>query len=397
MGTTGPVTTKERIAFWDVLRGFAVLGVLLANMPLMSFSASLDMVAPPTGDTALDRFAFGFVRLVADTKFITIFSLLFGAGLAFMWERAEQRRAPFLKTWFRRMAVLFVFGAIHVNFIWFGDILCHYAFMGCIAVWMRRLRPKTLVIVGIVFLLLSAGMTTLMALAEQTEQEIAEGEQMRRACAEAFPTGDILKMSRVRFDMWPFFFAFMIFFWGARTLGLFLIGMALVKSGILLKPAQHLGLAKKAITIGFLFGIPVAIVNWMWADKVATPNDRLIGQTTLYFMAFFLSPAYMGVVALWTQTSALPWLQRSLAAVGRMAFTNYLSHSVITAIVFNYFHQYDRWSRFEGLVLTFGIYAFQLWVSPIWLARYRYGPLEWLWRRLTYGSAPRMYLGKAAS
>ena len=73
-----------------------------------------------------------------------------------------------------------------------------------------------------------------------------------------------------------------------------------------------------------------------------------------------------------------------LAAVGRMAFTNYIMHSVITAIIFNYMHQFDRWSRFAGLLLAFAIFAFQLWASPLWLARFRFGPLEWLWRSFIY-------------
>ena len=133
-----PVEGKQRALYWDMLRGFAVLGVLAANMPLMSRSDALDWHFTHPGHTFLDQVGFVLVRCFADTKLITIFSMLFGAGLAFMWERAQERGVPFLWTWFRRIGALAVFGVLHAALFWFGDILVHYAVMGALAVWFLR-------------------------------------------------------------------------------------------------------------------------------------------------------------------------------------------------------------------------------------------------------------------
>ena len=164
--------------------------------------------------------------------------------------------------------------------------------------------------------------------------------------------------------------------------------MALVKSGVLLRVHEHRKLVMRAVTIGLVGGVLVHAVHLLFALRSDTAAERLVANSTLYLMALFLSPAYMGLVALWTGTKSAMWLQEGLAAVGRMALTNYLSHSVITALIFNYARQYDQWDRFAGLLLTFVIYGFQLWISPIWLARFRYGPIEWLWRCAAYGVQP---------
>jgi len=390
-----PVTKAERVLYWDVLRGFAVLGVLMANMPLMSLSSSLDWSYPDPGETPLDRFAFGFVRCFADTKFITIFSALFGAGLAFMSERALRRGAPFLGMWFRRIAIMAVFGLLHVAFLWFGDILTHYAIIGALAVWFRNFTPKTLVVTGLVFLVVGALFSAASAGFEpKPEQEEGQRAMLARA-AEVLPSGDFAASMEIRHEFFGGAVILMTVFWGPRTLGLFLLGMALMKTGILLRVQEHRRLAVRALVIGLAVGVPLQIVNVIYAfagppegDDAMT--DKLVAGLSLYLVALFLSPAYMGAIALWVQTTALGWLQTRLAAVGRMAFTSYISHSVITTVIFNWCGLYDQWGRFEGLLLTFGIYAFQLWVSPIWLARFRFGPLEWLWRICTYGRRPVM-------
>ena len=136
---------------------------LMANMPLMMMSAALNFPVPYAGETTLDIFAFYFVRAIGDTKFITIFSILFGAGLQWTYERAEQRGRAFVPTYLRRLGVLALIGAIHFTFIWFGDILFHYALFGFIAMWMRRLRVKTMLITAAVLLLLTGVLFSLLS------------------------------------------------------------------------------------------------------------------------------------------------------------------------------------------------------------------------------------------
>jgi len=385
-----PVEGKQRALYWDMLRGFAVLGVLAANMPLMSRSDALDWHFAHPGHTFLDQVGFVLVRCFADTKLITIFSMLFGAGLAFMWERAQERGVPFLRTWFRRIGALAVFGVLHAALFWFGDILVHYAVMGALAVWFRKLSPKTLIIIGVVFLIFGGVFSAFGAVDGPTPEKTADQAAITQRAIEVLPSGDFLASMGFRLEMFVGVFIIFNVFFAPRTLGLFLIGMALMKSGVLLKVGEHRKLAVRAIIIGLAIGIPVQVVNLIYSMEPAPAGAdgleaRMIATVSWYLMALFLSPAYMGMVALWSQTRKLMGLQRRLAAVGRMAFTNYIMHSVITSLIFNWLGFYDAWGRFAGLLLTIAIFVFQLWLSPVWLSRFRYGPLEWLWRVLTYG------------
>lgn len=399
-----PIGRRGRIDYWDVLRGVAVLGVLMANMPLMSLSAALDYVSPYTGSGALDSFAFAFVRLFADTKFITIFSLLFGAGLAFMAERAEARGQRFERIYLRRLFWLLVIGMLHGTCVWFGDILGHYAVVGFLAMWLRHWRPRSLLMAAGLLLALNLAVMLLFAAGDPLEHlELAAGQSAAEKRAEdsarfhdAFSSGSFPAMIGPRVELYQQSQVMMAVSWAGRTLALFCAGMALVRSGVLLAIRQHRRLIVRTIMVGLTVGVPLQIVNLATADWSRTAGERLVQFGTLYLVALFLSPAYMGLVALWVESDAGVGLRRRLAAVGRMALTNYLGHSVITALIFNYARQYDQWGRFAGLVLTFVIYAFQLWISPLWLDRFRFGPMEWLWRSLVYGRQPILAARTAA-
>lgn len=382
-----PVPRSERIVMWDVLRGVAVLGVLLANMPWMSFA---HMVAMDGQDfvgydpTPLDAAAFWFVRVVADTKFITIFSMLFGAGLGLAAVKTEERGGSSAGFQVRRMAALFVFGMLHGCVVWFGDILGHYALVGCVALPFRRLQAKTLFAIGASFVVLGFGIYFVALPLSMEFTSEAEVVEKTAAAAEVFASGDFTRMLAARTPLYLTGLVVTLPFWGARTLGLFLLGMALVKSGVLRDPTSHRRVYDAMLRYGLLLGI-VAQASW-----VATSGDHtdtravLVTTAASYLTALGLSPAYLAIVFRWCESGVLPGLRRRLAAVGQMAFTCYISHSVITGLVFNYGGQYDRWGRFEGLLLTFAIFAFQIWSSPLWLAHFRFGPLEWLWRSFTY-------------
>ena len=146
-----PVAGGERIALWDVLRGFAVLGILLANIPFMAMAGV--MTDPDWyfvgGDRAIDYLSYYFVYVFADTKFVTIFSTLFGAGLALMCEKANAAGASFVGHYSRRLLVLLVFGVVHGTLIWFGDILTMYALIGFLAMVFRNCRVRTLLTPGL--------------------------------------------------------------------------------------------------------------------------------------------------------------------------------------------------------------------------------------------------------
>jgi uncharacterized protein len=400
MTKPSPVADPDRILFWDVLRGVAVLGVLLANMPLMSFGEGMTFDPYPLGpeESVGDHLAFAFVRIFADTKFITIFSILFGAGLGIMSEKAvADGDRPFAGLYLRRLALLAGLGIIHAHFIWFGDILLHYAIIGCAALLFRRIQPQGLATIAVILLLLCFGWNLLLSLPTlQPPLELTMEEQAADYNA-IYSSGDFLRMRAARTPFALMGTIFMGVAWGMRTLGLFLLGMALVKSGIFVNAESRRGLFKKVAIAGLALGLPLSAFSYFHAEQATrfgghepATSDAMLHSASLYLSAIFQSPAYISIVALWTMSGVLHGLRDRLAAVGRMALTNYLSHSIITAVIFNYLGYFGAWGRGKGLLLCFAIFAFQLVVSPIWLRAFRFGPVEWLWRSATYGQRQAM-------
>ncbi len=390
-----PVATKDRILTWDLLRGFAVLGVLLANMPLMSMTWPWTFhVAWVGSDRAEDYFAFAFVRILADTKFVTIFSLLFGAGLGLMSEKAlANGDRPFAGLYLKRLFFLFVFGALHAIFLWRGDVLVHYAMVGFVALWFRKVSVKTLVMMGSILSVL--GILCWSLLAVGMHFKMAEAPGLAASNAETLEAiylqFDYPRLLVYRAKEFITSTVFVTLIMGPRTLGLFFFGMALVKSRVLVDIAQHRLAWRRIAFFGLLLGLPLQFIWVNTSFRLAAYSDsapmglEVANSLLSAHAAYLLSPAYLAIIALWTLKPRWLGLRHRLAAVGRMALTNYISHSFITFWIFQFGEQWDRWGRFEGLALTFGIFVFQLWLSPWWLARYRFGPLEWVWRSLIYG------------
>ena len=165
--------------------------------------------------------------------------------------------------------------------------------------------------------------------------------------------------------------------------------MALVKSGWLAtlhgRRDQLLGVA--------LVGVPVGVSlcgGSLCADEIGGQEAAPTTMVLLFFGGLFLAAGYAATVALWCQSSLWPALRARLAAVGRMALTNYITHSVVTSVVFNWCGQFDAWRRPALLGFVFAVFVFQLWFSPLWLRHFRFGPLEWVWRGMTYGGAVAM-------
>ncbi len=394
-----PVAPDERVVFWDVLRGFAVLGILLANMPFMSLAASLaDMSQRDSGATLADSLARWAVFFVADTKFVTIFSLLFGAGLGFMSERARQRGQPLAALYSRRLLVLLLFGVAHGLLLWFGDILTSYALLGFAALLFRKRTPRTLVrwavpllVVG---LLLWGG---LMAFDPDDWVDRRKGPDGTLLSVEAtlaartaelrdvFSSGDFARMLPERAKIYAQSQMIVLLLFGTRTLALFLLGMALVKVGWFTRPEEQHARFRRWAILGLSIGVPLhAIAALGQAEFHDSAAWRVTSTATLYCGGLAQAFAYTGIVALWSLSERLTGLRARLAAVGRMAFTNYIAHSAITAVIFNYAGLFDRLSRAAGLGLVVAIFAAQLAWSPWWLARFHMGPLEWVWRALTY-------------
>jgi uncharacterized protein len=426
--TPAPVESEARLTSVDVLRGFALCGILAMNIAHFGWPQTVysDPTAAP-GYGWADSALWMFNHIFFDTKMMTIFSMLFGAGLVLMSDRAEAKGASLRKVYYRRVLILLAIGLVHSYLIWDGDILVPYALCGLLLYPLRRKSPRTLIVTAVVLLCLVfplwLGMRGAVSFArhvtQQVEAELQEGktpagwrmkvhdgwtkaiQESKKDPAENFQktlnihrggyggivahrAGELIGIQT---------FGFVLGFWWMVG-GRMLLGMGLMKMGVFSAQLPRDFYIRLAL-IGYGVGLPLVLADvaidfhyqFFHAQGVVymTGGWWLIGTVSSPFMAL----GHVAIVMLICQAGALSWLTRRLAAVGRMALTNYLTQSIVcTTLFYGYgLDLYGTLHRPSLYLVVLSIWAFQLWISPIWLARYRFGPAEWVWRSLTYGKA----------
>lgn len=399
-----PTSLTERIRSLDVLRGFAILGILFINIQLFALPNASFANPLVLGEMSnLDRFAYWLVHVFAELKFMTIFSILFGAGILLFVNRLSEKGMDGSKIHIRRMMWLLLFGMIHAYFIWFGDILVAYSIIGLIAVLLRKMKDAWKMVLFIVLYFIPM----LFFYAVGVFMESMPEAMMEESMAEMFPSAESLsnEISLYQNGSWFTIFVkrvelnmhyqvggfFMLSLW--RTTGIMLLGMVLLSKGVLS--------AKKSkifYTLMTIIGIGVGTIISHWGAQEMAQNEWnaihyfKYGYQYNYFSSIFTSLGYIGLIILLYQIKFLQFLMKGFEAVGRLAFTNYLCQSVICSIIFySYgFGLFGEFTRFELLFWMLGIWIFQMTSSYIWLKYYRMGPLEWLWRYLTYREKPQL-------
>lgn len=389
-----PVQAWERIQALDAIRGFALLGVLLMNLhfwfrgPVEAYWAS----AHPYrgfGDAWTDVAMMVFFN----GKSVTLFSFLFGVGLSVQLERAAARGAAFGAYAARRLSSLLAFGLLHIALLWCGDILYYYALIGApLLLFLRRsaraafIWGVALIVLPLVAGLLLASPPTAAELAHRQAQAVAGAQ----ASLAAYGHGSWLQAATFRLHQ----------FWGIfqdvksfvpYTLGLFLLGAAAWKRGVFRDPESHLKLIRAVAWLG-LVGLVATLALVAWALRAGRFSDLDLGSDLAmlgYLITPLLSFGYAAwILLLWRREAwrrVLAWL----APMGRMALTNYLLQSLVLTWLFNGygFGLYGKLGPFLGtLGIGLALYALQILLSIVWLRRFQYGPLEWLWRCLTYGA-----------
>ncbi len=479
-----PVAPAERVGTVDVIRGFALLGILLMNIvsfgwPAAAYDDPTVAYDPSVLDPALARIAdpTGFPRIAAVSgwldltewsiakvffagKMMTTFSMLFGAGLVLMTDRADARGKSLRGVYYRRSLWLMVIGALHGYFVWGGDILYMYGGCALLLYLFRRWSAPALLTAGVVAMavivplagLVAVGVGTWQALDRDAEAMEALGqpagpivggireffEQRREEAkaeatkkqAEAKAAGDEKKADEADDSDKPSAVrvaeeinTYRGGWWGIvkdraetlfveQTLGLvlggflfiggrMLIGMALMKWGIF-AGTQPYRIYMIMALIGYGLGLPMAAAGAGLSILMRSEGmlDWVAGP---FLFEYFAVPLVaLGHIATLVMICKAGWFlgaTRRLAAVGRMALSNYLTHSIVCSTLFyGYgFGLFGSLPRTALLVVVFALWAFQLAFSPWWLARFRYGPVEWLWRTLTYGKIqPFRYASKPA-
>ncbi|MEM7367049.1 MAG: DUF418 domain-containing protein [Bacteroidota bacterium] len=392
-----PTTSTERIQALDFLRGFALLGILIMN--IQSFAMPSAYLNPSNyGDlTGANKLVWILSHLFADQKFMTIFSLLFGAGIILMTERAEARTGKSAGLHYKRTFWLLMIGLIHAHIIWNGDILFSYAMCGFFVYLFRKKNPKTLLILGLLMISVHSIFYSLMGSsmaywpAEAVEQAKVSWEKSPAQIQEEISliTGTLGEQighnSTTALFMETLVF-FMIFLW--RAGGLMLVGMALYKWGVF-TAKRSAGFYKKGLLIGWLIGFPLAAygVYRNFAADWSFEFSMYLGSQYNYWASLGIAFGYICGIMLLAQSQAFPWLRDRLAAIGQMALTNYLAQSLICVFLFwgVGFGLYGELERTAQVLVVLAVWGVQIAWSRPWLDRFLFGPVEWLWRTLTYG------------
>lgn len=400
--TIKPVSSQERIMLLDTLRGFALFGILMVNMPLFNNPHTIMMGDYSIWTDALSKSSTWFIRFFFEGKFYVLFSLLFGMGFHLFMQKINENRK--VLTVFRiRLMYLLLFGILHVVLLWYGDILVWYALFGFIITWLQKKSNRSLIKWAIGFMLIpilvTAAFTASMFMAmriPEAAEGMLEGFEQSRAHMQAmtdkayalYPTGSFVEIINFRLREYSQLLWGVLFFY-PNVLSWFLIGMLLMRKGYLRNPEAHKPFFKRLLMISLPIGLSA---SWVYAhfspqvDQFDVSWINLFSLTASIVGGFFMAMTYLSLIVMLSQIGLFTRIRRLMAAVGRMALTNYLMQSVVAGFLFfSYgFGLYGKVSPFQGILITIAIYLVQVMWSYYWLKAYRYGPMEWLWRSLTY-------------
>jgi uncharacterized protein len=361
-----PTAAAERNTTLDAVRGVAVLGILTMNAVSYGLEpAAYFNVDAGGSDTTVDRIIGATGEIFFDQKFMGLFSMLFGAGIVLFADRAEAkgRRPVLFSLW--RNTLLLVIGVVH-SLIWDGDILVVYALCAPVLLALRKLSPRTLIVLGTVVVLSSA---VLAAVAQHSVDAAGAG------IGDGYWYADGRLSDEVGLWLVADFFL--------RALGMMLIGVALYRTGVITGQRTDAYYHRMA-RYGLGLGLPLAAAGYVWvAAADFAPEVAVAGSIPNTVATIPVVFGYLAVITLWDATGSTG-LHHRVRATGRMALTNYLSQSVLGVVILGTLFDPADLTRTALVVFIVAVWALQLWWSPAWLARFRYGPAEWLWRSGTY-------------
>ena len=416
--SAGPIESAQRVHALDALRGFALLGVFISNSLnwfngrlFLPKEQALALAASPLELTVNSLFA-----LLIEQKFVTLFTLLFGLGFALQMTRAEGRGTSIVPVYRRRLLVLLGIGLVHMFAIWLGDILTTYALVGFLLLSFRQCSEKTVLVWAALFLFVvptvfSIGQRVLpvmldgAAATERAQKATREEDAERRAAFFAGLSSDSVVTSQQ---------ANAAYGWASIPnpnrpvllsiiLGRFLLGLWAGRRGLLQDVERHRPLLRKlaawGLGVGSVIGLVVLALNLTYRGVTSLPGWLVWMRIPKDVGILFLGVGFAAAFALLFQKERWRKVLGVFTPAGRMALTLYLMQSVLSITL------YDGWGLGlvgrtpPSLTVVFSLLLFagQVAFSHWWLARFRFGPVEWLWRSLTYGRAQPMRLGPTAA
>ena len=398
MSDARPVDPKKRIVLLDALRGFALLGIAVANYPefsLWTFMSDSEQLA--IAGSGLDRFINCLICFLIEGKFYSIFSFLFGIGFVIIIEHSRSRGASGMVIFYRRMFILLMIGLSHLLFIWSGDILVLYAAIGMILPLFSSCSDKALLRWTLLFLLLPIVVEILRAIFGAVVPTMVYEKWWSVAYANGINEDNFATWLRDANDyqhvfaflcqgaverMWEFVVSSRYF----RVLGLFIIGLYVGRSKMLYHLGDYRDSLRKIFIVSVLIGIPLSLL-YVWSSMSSRPFGQVVHCVLYTFSVYPLAAAYVtGLCLIYLRRSQLgiwKWLSFS----GRMALTCYISQSLFGIFIF-YGVGLGLGTSVNLLAVTLialTVFVIETLLCRLWLTYFRFGPIEWVWRMLTYG------------
>lgn len=395
MNTPAPVAERERVVLLDVLRGFALYGVLLANT--VDWYSGMSFMSQGEREalfTKADKVAGFFVHTLVAGKAMTLLTFLFGVGFAIQMERASAAQRSGLSLYFRRLLALFTLGVCHVGLLWSGDILWGYAIGGCALVLFRRMSLRATLITSAALMVIPQLVASMPPVADRLHAVLpgpSDHEAFRAQVLVALRGHNFVERARLQ-ALDAIYFAASIAPWYFPWLvGRFALGYCAGKSRVLHDASAHLPFFRRllgwGLGLGFVGAAFSAVRHGLRAYEIKPSPWGAFGMMAPADVCILgAAGAYLAAIVLLMERPA--WRRRLmvLAPVGRMPLTTYLGQSLICTFIF------FGWGL--GLIgrvgtalcvpLTLAIFAGQVAFAHVWLRRFRFGPMEWVWRSLTY-------------
>ncbi len=376
MNTLAPISSKERLQILDILRGFAIFGILAVNIG--GFASPIFFPGYLVHDASVfDELAHRLMLFFAEGKFYTIFSFLFGLGFSVQLGRAENKGRDIKSFYPRRLWVLFGFGILHAIFFWYGDILRLYALLGFALLAFRNRSNRTLLIWAGIFY--AAAFIILVLIGGPFANEPIPGFDVVAMARQAYHGSSFLNVLIFQVITFPVTFGVIALAQGLIVMSLFLLGLFAGRIRFFEHLYENRVWLIRAAIFGLLVGVPANALFMLTENSVPASLGFTIGSPAFAAM-------YVSLIGLISLTESGQKILAPLSYVGRMALTNYILQSVVCSLLFfGYgFGLYEQIGAAGLWGVTFLIYLVQIPFSMAWLSRFHFGLFEWVWRTLTY-------------
>jgi uncharacterized protein len=381
-----PIQVNERIQAIDIIRGFAILGIFIVNMPAFNFPIQY-LPLEKWWTSTQDQITSMLIDIFAQASFYTLFSFLFGFGTYIFYERVTAKGYSFKKYFTRRLLGLLLIGCIHAFLIWDGDILISYSLIGILLLLFHRFSPTLWIWLALTLIILPSfvlgGLLFIAVLLDPKNAGWPYDAELGTKAMEVYSSGSFLEIAEQRVHDWLYVNNFEnAIFLVLALFPMFLLGMYSAKKKWFAHIEDHIKKMKFICIGAFIISCVFKLLPYYYEKNIATEflQDSIGGPASAIFYASFL--------ALIVRREFWRKLLSPLSFVGRMSLSNYLFQSILcTTLFYNYgFGLYGKIGPFYGFILTLFIYFIQIILSKQWFKRFNYGPIEWLWRRMTYGN-----------